>query len=242
MNKSLFFKTFRLFIAAAVLCLACPLQKAAAQTGSGITIKMDNVRLESVLDAIEQQSKYLFLNDQVDLSKTVSINVSDADIKAVLDRLFAGSDVDWRIEGTNIYISVKSSGNQAGGGTADNRISGTVTDAAGLPVIGAGVLVQGTTVGASTDLDGKFSFVLPEDVADPVLEVACLGYASQFISVGGRRSFEITLETDAIMMEGTVVTALGIKRSEKALSYSAGSQIRRAAVEQGCQLRELPQR
>ena len=77
---------------------------------------MDNVRLESVLDAIEQQSKYLFLNDQVDLSKTVSINVSDADIKAVLDRLFAGSDVDWRIEGTNIYISVKSSGNQAGGG------------------------------------------------------------------------------------------------------------------------------
>ena len=92
MNKSLFFKTFRLFIAAAVLCLVCPLQKAVAQSDSGITIKMDNARLESVLDAIEQQSKYLFLNDQVDLSKTVSINVSDADIKVVLDRLFAGSD------------------------------------------------------------------------------------------------------------------------------------------------------
>ena len=59
MNKSLFFKTFRLFIAAAVLCLVCPLQKAVAQSDSGITIKMDNARLESVLDAIEQQSKYL---------------------------------------------------------------------------------------------------------------------------------------------------------------------------------------
>ena len=87
MNKSLIFKTFRLFIAAAVLCLVCPLQKAVAQSDSGITIKMDNARLESVLDAIEQQSKYLFLNDQVDLSKTVSINVSDADIKVVLVRI-----------------------------------------------------------------------------------------------------------------------------------------------------------
>ena len=220
MNKSLFFKTFRLFIAAAVLCLVCPLQKAVAQSDSGITIKMDNARLESVLDAIEQQSKYLFLNDQVDLSKTVSINVSDADIKVVLDRLFAGSDVDWRIEGTNIYISIKSESDDAADGVRDNRVSGTIVDASGLPVIGAGVLVQGTTVGVSTDLDGKFSFELPDGVDSPVLEIACLGYASQFIPVGDRRVFDVTLETDAIMMEGTVVTALGIKRSEKALSYN----------------------
>ena len=220
MNKSLIFKTFRLFIAAAVLCLVCPLQKAVAQSDSGITIKMDNARLESVLDAIEQQSKYLFLNDQVDLSKTVSINVSDADIKVVLDRLFAGSDVDWRIEGTNIYISIKSESDDAADGVRDNRVSGTIVDASGLPVIGAGVLVQGTTVGVSTDLDGKFSFELPDGVDSPVLEIACLGYASQFIPVGDRRVFDVTLETDAIMMEGTVVTALGIKRSEKALSYN----------------------
>lgn len=220
MNKSLFLKTFRLFIAAAVLCLVCPLQKAVAQSDSGITIKMDNARLESVLDAIEQQSKYLFLNDQVDLSKTVSINVSDADIKVVLDRLFAGSDVDWRVEGTNIYISIKSESDDAADGVRDNRVSGTIVDASGLPVIGAGVLVQGTTVGVSTDLDGKFSFELPDGVDSPVLEIACLGYASQFIPVGDRRVFDVTLETDAIMMEGTVVTALGIKRSEKALSYN----------------------
>ena len=220
MNKSLFFKTFRLFIAAAVLCLVCPLQKAVAQSDSGITIKMDNARLESVLDASAQRSKYLFLNDQVDLSKTVSINVSDADIKVVLDRLFAGSDVDWRIEGTNIYISIKSESDDAADGVRDNRVSGTIVDASGLPVIGAGVLVQGTTVGVSTDLDGKFSFELPDGVDSPVLEIACLGYASQFIPVGDRRVFDVTLETDAIMMEGTVVTALGIKRSEKALSYN----------------------
>ena len=53
-----------------------------------------------------------------------------------------------------------------------------------------------------------------------MLEVSCLGYTSQLIPVGVRRVFDITMETDAIMMEGTVVTALGIKRSEKALSYN----------------------
>ena len=222
MNKSLIFKTFGLYVAMAALCLFYPVQNAWAQTDSGITLKMENARLESVLDAIEQQSKYLFLNDRVDLDRTVSIDVADAGIEPVLETLFSGLDVEWRIEGTNIYISAKKVAREStgGGGSQDNRISGKIIDATGLPVIGAGVLIQGTTVGTSTDLDGNFSFDLPEDIADPVLEVSCLGYTSQLIPVGVRRVFDITMETDAIMMEATVVTALGIKRSEKALSYS----------------------
>ena len=219
MNKSLFIKAIRLIIPVFALYAALSLHEASAQTDTGITLRMDNVRLEFVIDAIEQQSKYLFLNDQVDLDRTVSINVSNAGIEEVLDRLFEGADIRWRIEGTNIYISRETPDIPTGGGS-DNIISGTIMDASGLPVIGAGVLVQGTTVGASTDLDGKFSFSLPEGMQDAVLEVACLGYASQTIPVGARRVFDITLETDAIMMEGTVVTALGIKRSEKALSYN----------------------
>ena len=222
MNKSLIFKTFGLYVAMAALCLFYPVQNAWAQTDSGITLKMENARLESVLDAIEQQSKYLFLNDRVDLDRTVSIDVADAGIEPVLETLFSGLDVEWRIEGTNIYISAKKVAREStgGGGSQDNRISGKIIDATGLPVIGAGVLIQGTTVGTSTDLDGNFSFDLPEDIADPVLEVSCLGYTSQLIPVGVRRVFDITMETDAIMMEATVVTALGIKRSEKALSYN----------------------
>ena len=222
MNKSLIFKTFGLYVAMAALCLFYPVQNAWAQTDSGITLKMENARLESVLDAIEQQSKYLFLNDRVDLDRTVSIDVADAGIEPVLETLFSGLDVEWRIEGTNIYISAKKVAREStgGGGSQDNRISGKIIDATGLPVIGAGVLIQGTTVGTSTDLDGNFSFDLPEDIADTVLEVSCLGYTSQLIPVGVRRVFDITMETDAIMMEATVVTALGIKRSEKALSYN----------------------
>ena len=77
---------------------------------------MENARLESVLDAIEQQSKYLFLNDRVDLDRTVSIDVADAGIEPVLETLFSGLDVEWRIEGTNIYISAKKVARESTGG------------------------------------------------------------------------------------------------------------------------------
>lgn len=109
-----------------------------------------------------------------------------------------------------------------GGGNSveDNVISGTIIDSYGTPVIGAGVLIKGTTTGASTDLDGNFSFVLPDGMETGTLEVSCLGYTTMEFSIGTRRVFNVTLKDDSIMMEATVVTALGIKRSEKALSYN----------------------
>ena len=123
MNKSLIFKTFGLYVAMAALCLFYPVQNAWAQTDSGITLKMENARLESVLDAIEQQSKYLFLNDRVDLDRTVSIDVADAGIEPVLETLFSGLDVEWRIEGTNIYISAKKVARESTGGGVEAKIT-----------------------------------------------------------------------------------------------------------------------
>ena len=102
-----------------------------------------------------------------------------------------------------------------------NKVSGVVVDATGYPLIGVAVLIKGTTVGSSTDLDGKFEFVLPSSVGGgTLLEFSCLGYKTQDIPLGNKRVFNVTMEDDAILMEGTVVTALGIKRSEKALSYN----------------------
>lgn len=101
-----------------------------------------------------------------------------------------------------------------------NVISGTVVDESGQPVVGAGVLIKGTTVGTSTDIDGKFSLVCPDNAAESFLEVSCLGYTSVTVPIGVRRVFDIKVESDTILMEGTVVTALGIKRSERALSYN----------------------
>ena len=103
----------------------------------------------------------------------------------------------------------------------ENKVSGVVVDATGYPLIGVAVLIKGTTVGSSTDLDGKFEFALPSSAGEnTLLEFSCLGYKTQDIPLGDKRVFNVTMVDDAILMEGTVVTALGIKRSEKALSYN----------------------
>ena len=102
-----------------------------------------------------------------------------------------------------------------------NKVSGVVVDATGYPLVGVAVLIKGTTVGSSTGVDGKFAFELPSSVGGgTLLEFSCLGYKTQDVPLGTKRVFNVTMEDDAILMEGTVVTALGIKRSEKALSYN----------------------
>ena len=97
-------------------------------------------------------------------------------------------------------------------------VSGTVLDQAGLPVMGAGVLVQNTTDGTVTDIDGLFQLTVPGP--DTVLEVSCLGYETILVPVNGKTALNITLQEESVALEATVVTALGIRRSEKALSYN----------------------
>ena len=132
--------------------------------------------------------------------------------------LFKDTDIVWKVSEASVYLSHKNSKSAEKG---SENIVGTVKDINGNPIIGAGVLVKGTTMGASTDLDGKFSISLTGDLpSDTVLEFSCLGYKTINLKTNGRHTFKVTLEDDSVIMEGTVVTALGIKRSEKALSYN----------------------
>ena len=191
---------------------------------SEMNLSTAGVPLEQVLESIEEQTDYVFLNKDVDASQTVSIRVTSVPVRNALDALFADRGITYNIESGHIVISearaASSSGNAGGQQPESNIISGTVIDSYGTPVIGAGVLIKGTTIGTSTDLDGKFSFELPEGMDGSSLEFSCLGYTTMELPIGGRRVFDVTMQDDAIMMEATVVTALGIKRSEKALSYN----------------------
>ena len=216
MNRFHFTKALKRFSMALVLCISVTFG-AFAQNSKGITLKMENASLEKVMDAIENQSQYLFLNDGVDLNMKVSVNIQNASISASLDQMFANKPVAWKIEGVNVYISNKVAAQPAG-----RTVSGVVKDASGMPLIGAAVLVKGTSNGASTDVDGKFSFELDNSnmSGDKVLQFVCLGYTPLELPLGNRRVFDVVLADDAQLLEGTVVTALGIKRSEKALSYN----------------------
>ena len=104
------------------------------------------------------------------------------------------------------------SANAQGGG-----VSGVVKDALG-PVIGASVIINDSTVGTTTDLDGQFT--LPNVKQGEVISISFVGYKTQEIAYTGQSFLEVMLEEDTAQLDAVVVTALGIKREEKALSYN----------------------
>ena len=209
-------KNGRLFRLALLVCLSCALFTAKAQTAR-ITLNLQNATLEQAMDKIKAQTRYLFINRDVeDLeSRKVSINVSNELITKVLDQLFSPFDIGYDIDGRSIFIY-----KQQAAATRPVPVSGRVTDAKGQPVIGASVIVRGTTLGVSTDAEGRFTLEVPAPAASQTLEVSYLGYETASIPVGSRTSFAVTLQESSSEIESVVVTALGIKREEKALSYN----------------------
>ena len=93
---------------------------------------------------------------------------------------------------------------------AQNKpISGTVTDAAGVPVIGAAVFVVGnTSTGAMTDDEGKYSFSVP---ANSTIAVSCIGYTTQTIAIGSESVYNVMLQEDTQLLEETVVIGYGVQ-------------------------------
>jgi len=104
---------------------------------------------------------------------------------------------------------------------AQKTITGTVTDAKdGSSIPGASVVVKGTTTGTTTDPSGKFSIkVNPEQT----LQISFIGYASVEVAVGSQTAIEIKLEPTAAQLSEVVVTAMGMSRNQKVLSYSVST-------------------
>ena len=215
MEKTVFHKIRRLFRFTLLVCLSLGVLSAKAQTAR-VTLKVQDASLGQVMDEIKNQTRYLFINQDVkDLNNhKVSLNVSDKAIAEVLDQIFTPFNIGYRIEKTSIIIF-----NRPKSTSSSVLIGGKVSDVGGAPIIGATVLVKGTTNGVSTDADGRFTLTIASP-ATAQLEISYLGYEPQTLAVGNRTSFEITLAESASEIESVVVTALGIKREEKALSYN----------------------
>lgn len=179
-----------------------------------VTIHQNRARMEAVMQEIEKQTRYLFATqDDVDTHRLVTVNTDDRPLSEALDQMVKGSGVVYEVSGSNIVLS-----NKPENGTA--QIKGVVTDSEGRPIVGASVIVKGTTIGASSDASGAFTLSVPLPSADKQLEFSYLGCEPQVVAVGSRTYFAVTLEESASEIERVVVTALGIRRQEKALSYN----------------------
>ena len=215
MNKKII-QQIRLSILLFVPALLFPLSALRAQNVR-VTIRENGAKMEQVISAIERQTRYLFgIGDEVNTDLPVTVHAENEPLKKVLDEMFRGTDIVYTVEGTNILLTRRPAAPQS----RAVSVTGRVTDASGQPIVGASVIVRGTTVGVSTDTEGRFVLEVPSPAASQTLEVSYLGYETATVPVGSRTSFEVTLQESSSEIEQVVVTALGIKRQEKALSYN----------------------
>ena len=203
--KSIFFIIFSCFI----------LQTAAfAQNNVKITIKKKNITLQEALREVEKQSDYLIAFNESKLEKTkrVNLNINAESLDKTLASILSGTGLSYKIKDKYIMIIPQSKVE-----VESKKLSGIVKDDKGDPLIGVNVSFKGSPTGTVTGLDGRFSILAAKG---NIIEFSYVGYTTQYITVGDASSLTVVLEEDAKALDEVVVTALGIKRAEKALSYS----------------------
>lgn len=205
-----------------ILCLLCSVQILFAadsfSQNARVTMNMKNVQLAKVLSEIESQTNYLFIyNNKVEVKQSTTVNVKDKPTSEVLDQVLKNTNISYSMEGSHIILSSGSNTSSVQSVAQQDRlVTGTIKDKSGEPLIGVSVAVKGTTIGTMTDIDGNFSIRVPEGKS---LEVTYIGYVTQTLS-GNQSSFNVVLQESDVNLDEVVVTALGIKRAQKALSYN----------------------
>lgn len=181
------------------------------------SINTKNTKIADVLRQVENQSEFTFFyyDNQINVNEKVDVNVKNGSIEEILSQIFGKANYSYKIVNKQIVLTKIS---QTTSTQQQNRkISGIVVDTKGEPIPGANVVVKGTTNGIITDMDGNFSFEVP---AQAILLISYIGFDTQEILVSEKSTFRVVLAENSQALDEVVVTALGIKRSEKALGYS----------------------
>jgi len=183
-----------------------------------VTKTFTNEPLKNVLKEVERQTKMsvIYKVDEVS-QKNVTATFQATPVREVLNRVL-GNDLGYEIDGKMITIHKRAAAaqSQQANSAQKRTVKGTVLDENGEPVIGASVKVKGTNIAAVTDIDGNFAIDAPEG---STVEVSYLGYANQEFAAN-RSNVTVNMAQDEKMLTEVVVTALGIKKEAKALSYN----------------------
>lgn len=186
-----------------------------------LSVEVNNTTVGDVLHEIEEQSEFYFTYNSsvVNTKRVVSIDMKNRQVNEILDELFAGENIGYSINDKHIVLYKKDAASISVVQQSTKRITGTVVDASGVPVIGANVMVKGTSNGTITDMDGKFTLEVSDGA---VLEVSYIGYLSQTIKASGK-SISVILKEDTQKLDEVVVIGYG-SRSKKDIT-GAVSQI-----------------
>lgn len=197
-------------------CVFCSMAELSYTQNARVTINKRNATIKEILNEIEKQTDYLFIyNNEVNTNEKVSVKAKQEAVSSVLNSMLKDKDMNYLMEGNHIILFVNAkegSANKDESFVAQQQkktITGKVVDANGVPIIGANIVEVGTTNGAVTDIDGKFTI----DVADnAAIRVSYIGYLEQEVSTAGKNTLNITLVEDTKTLEEVVVVGYGTQK------------------------------
>lgn len=185
-----------------------------------VTINLQNVSLKDVLNSIEKQTTYRFSyrNIMIDSLKNISITKSNATVSNILDKALENRDLTYNIVSSkSIIISDKQKKSKD---VQLIKVTGNIKDENGDIIIGANVIVDGTTTGTISDLDGNY--LLENIPANSMLVISYLGMRTQKISIDGKNNINIKLANDAVNLDEVVAIGYGTQ-SKRFVSGSISS-------------------
>ncbi|WP_048907213.1 SusC/RagA family TonB-linked outer membrane protein [Pedobacter sp. V48] len=199
------------------------LQVSATGFSQSITLSEKNTTLNNLFESIKEQSGYTFFynNKLIKQEGRISIELKNVSVETALDQIFRNRPFSYKIINKTIVIKKNSNSTTQlplANTVAQINIKGKISDTEGNPLSGATVMIKGTSKGTSANVSGEFSI----DAKDgDVLVVKYLGYLTKEVVVrAGVASLNIVLEAELQGLSEVVVTALGVKRQEKALGYA----------------------
>ena len=157
---------------------------------TNITKQFNNVTLKEVLTEVENELHYsvIYKKGEVNEQKVINRNFENATLEEVLSTAL-GEGMEFKVNGKMIIISRAKGGSASSASAtqqAKKQVTGVVKDDQGIPVIGANVLVKGTSMGTITDMDGKYSLQVDDN---SVLQISYIGYTTKEVAVAGGFSY-----------------------------------------------------
>ena len=176
-----------------------------------ITINLIDAPLSEVINAIEEQSNYLFLysSKMIDVNQRITISEVDQSINPLLNTLLANTEINYSIKERQILLFSKDS-DSAPNSRQEKQITGRITSISGEPIPGVTILVKGTTVGAITDIDGNYSVPIPANRT--TLMISFIGFVTQEFEIGDRSSINVVLKEHTTSLDEVVVIGYGTQK------------------------------
>lgn len=191
-----------------VLVFCMLVQTFVAVNAQTVTLKKQNASLEEIIWELKEQTKFVFLYSSADVAtvKGIDIDMQNSQIDAILKKCLEGTDLQF-VKENNAIIIRQANGKTAVPQVQSRKITGKVIDEDGNPLPGVAVLIEGTTIGVATDMDGKYDLTCPE-MKDIVLKFSYIGMKPKSVVVGNKTVVDVTLESDSQEMDEVVVTGL----------------------------------